>query len=325
MNKQAVLLLDFGGPKNLDAVKPFLLELFSDRAVIPLPFGRNFVARLITASRLSKVKAQYASIGGGSPLIAQTKKIAGALEKRFAATQLNFPVYTAMRYTEPSIRETLWQMVKDNIHEVVVLPMFPQFSFATTGSVFSELQKIAKSLAPYLTLTLVRQWSEEPEFILAWVQVIQEAIQKCADASNDKEPIHLLFSAHSLPVKLVTMKNDPYPKQIEQCIAKILQESGLKNPWHLSFQSKIGPVKWLGPSTMDKVKELGAQGVKKLVFIPISFLTDHIETLYEIDLLLIPEAQEAGVTTCVRTRALIQNPHLVSALEKIILSRLFPR
>ena len=320
MNKQAVLLLDFGGPSNLDAVGPFLTELFSDRAILPLPIGRKTIARLITACRLKKVQEQYQLIGGGSPLIPQTQKLARDLQKRLAQSGLHLPVYTAMRYTPPFIAETLWRMVQDDIHKMVVLPMFPQFSFATTGSVFGELEKILQKKAPDLKAIFVREWWQKEEFLLGWCQVIHRALASLP--SDAREGAHLLFTAHSLPVRLVKMKNDPYPGQIHQCVTKIIEMLGLSNAWHLSFQSKIGPVKWLGPSTMETVKKLGHQGVKNLIFIPISFLTDHIETLYEVDQLLIPEAKAAGVEQCVRTEALVQTPHLAQALEKIVLEKI---
>ena len=320
--KQAVLILDFGGPVDQQAVKPFLIELFSDKNIIPLPVGRRWVARLITALRLKKVKGQYAEIGGGSPLIEQSNQLVENLKSSFEKSGLFFPIYLAMRYTPPFIQDIVWQMVREDIREVVVIPMFPQFSFVTTGSVFEEFHKAVQRLAPTMQVTYVRQWWEEEEYLFAWSKVIFESLAKFS--KEEQGGVNLLFSAHSLPISLIKKKNDPYPTEIRKCAEKIIEKSGLKNPWHLSFQSKIGPVEWLGPSTDQKVKELGKSGVKNIVFIPISFLTDHIETLFEIDRLYMPQALKAGVQKGVRTEALIHSPHLLRAIEKMALARLLP-
>ena len=321
-SKQAVLILDFGGPVDQQAVKPFLIELFSDKNIIPLPVGRRWVARLITVLRLKKVMGQYAEIGGGSPLIEQSSRLVEKLKSSFEKSGLFFPVYLAMRYTPPFIQDVVWQMVREDIREVVVIPMFPQFSFVTTGSVFEEFHKAMQRLAPTMQVTYVRQWWEEEEYLFAWSKVIFSALEKFS--KEEQKNVHLLFSAHSLPISLIKKKNDPYPAEIRKCAEKIIEKSGLKNPWHLSFQSKIGPVEWLGPSTDEKVRELGKEGVQNLVFIPISFLTDHLETLYEIDQLYIPIALKSGVQKGVRTEALVHGEPLLHALEKIALTRLLP-
>ncbi len=308
-----VLLLNLGGPDSLEAVKPFLYNLFSDRTIIKLgpPFLQRPIAAFIATTRAGKTRAMYRLIGGKSPILDITKAQAAELEEvlNAGATQEDKPyrVYIGMRYWHPFIEDAVKQMHRDGIKNVIALGLYPHYSIATTGSSVEKLKEIMKNY-PSLSLRCIESWHDHPLYIEAVVEQINNGL-----AQFEGKP-DVLFSAHSLPQQFID-DGDPYLKEVVGTIAAITKKIGVK--WHLSFQSKSGPVKWLKPSTEHMLGELARKGVKDLLVVPISFVSDHIETLYEIDILYKDMATGLGINLK-RTESLNTSPTFIKALAQIV-------
>lgn len=316
----SVFLLDFGGPENKGEVRPFLKNLFSDALIFPFPFGQAIFADIISRFRAPRIEKQYAAIGGGSPLPAQSREIVRQLQENFSRANLDISVRAGMRYTEPSIPEILGQIAAEKPRGIVVIPMFPHYSTATTLSVLQEFQKAYDTLQLKIPVQWVEWWHTNAHFITGWCYSIKKALDQFPASKRDTIPI--LFSAHSLPESFVRERRDPYPAQIRECCETTLKYLGGNHEAFIAYQSKIGPVEWLKPSTVEFVRTLGARGVKDLVVAPISFITDHIETLFEIDREIIPEGMSAGIGQIVRCEALFHGPYLVQALEELALKKI---
>lgn len=316
----AVLLLDFGGPENLEEVRPFLKNLFSDANIMPFPVGQEIFAHIIAKFRSPKVIRQYEKIGGASPLPKQSRSIASQLEGALKKAGLDIQVFVGMRYTKPFISSVVEEITKLQPRGLIVIPMFPHYSTATTLSVLIEFQKAIDRLKISIPTQIVEWWHEQPQFIAAWCYTLTKALEQFDSKIRSQVPI--LFTAHGLPESFVTERKDPYPRQIKECSEKIMTYLGGDNPAYIAYQSKVGPMEWLKPSTIEFVKELGKREVKNLVIAPISFITDHIETLYEIDQEIIPEGRHAGIEKIVRTEALYYTPYLQKTLEELVLKRL---
>jgi len=314
-----VLLLNLGGPDSLQAVKPFLYNLFSDRQIIKLgpEFLQKPIAWLISTTRHKKTEGFYSLIGGKSPILDITNAQAKALEA--ALNQLSvFKVFVGMRYWHPLIEEVIPEIHNAGIRKLIVLSLYPQYSLATTGSSLSKFKEVASKYK--MEAFCIESWFNHPLYIEALVDVIRKGMdifpESMEHRAKDMEPdIHILFSAHSLPQKFID-EGDPYVQQIKGTIEEIARRIEIK--WHLSYQSKSGPVKWLEPSTDEKLKELAAKGVRNILVVPISFVSDHIETLYEIDILYRQLAEELGL--CLRrTESLNTHPVFIEAMRDIIM------
>ncbi len=309
-----VLLLNLGGPDSLDAVRPFLYNLFSDRDIIRLgpAFLQKPLAALISVLRAEKTRGMYRLIGGKSPILDITQSQAAALEKLlnsgYESDVKTYRVYIGMRYWHPFIDDTMKQMVRDGISKIIALGLYPHYSIATTGSSINNLKDVIKHY-PGISLHSVTSWYDHPVYIEAMVERI-----KCGLAMFETQP-EVLFSAHSLPQRFID-DGDPYLREIEGSISAITKKIDLR--WHLSFQSKSGPVKWLEPSTEHMIGELAGKGVKDLLVVPISFVSDHIETLYEIDILYRDLAAGLGINLK-RAESLNTSPTFIKALADIII------
>ncbi len=317
--KTGVILLNLGGPDSLDSVRPFLYNLFSDREIIKLgpSFFQKPIARLISILRSKKSKTMYSLIGGASPILEITGRQAVVLE-RFLNDQsenggYEFKVFTGMRYWRPFIEDTV-QLIKDSsITRCVALGLYPHYSKATTGSSFRELKRV---LTHYeIDCRYIKSWPEEPAYIESLKERIESAL---LEFGGDCDQI--IFSAHSLPVEFIE-SGDPYVDEILMtinCVKSMLPES-LK--FHLSYQSRSGPVKWLEPPTEEIINKLANRGVKKALVVPISFVSDHIETLYEIDILYKDLAMKQGLELK-RTESLNDHPLFIKALKDIVMKAL---
>jgi ferrochelatase len=308
-----VLLLNLGGPDSLDAVKPFLYNLFSDRTIIKLgpPFLQRPIAAFIAATRSGKTRSMYSLIGGKSPILDITKAQAAVLEEvlnsKARLEDKPYRVYIGMRYWHPFIEDAVRQMHRDGVRNVIALGLYPHYSIATTGSSVEKLKEIMKNY-PSLSLRCIESWYDHPLYIEAIVEQINNGLAQFAGKPE------VLFSAHSLPQQFID-DGDPYLKEIEGTIAAITKKIVIR--WHLSFQSKSGPVKWLEPSTEHMLGELARKGVKELLVVPISFVSDHIETLYEIDILYKDMAARLGINLK-RTESLNTSPTFIKALAEIV-------
>jgi ferrochelatase len=325
-----IILLNLGGPDSLQAVRPFLYNLFSDRNIIRLgpSFMQKPLAYLISTFRSKKTEKMYSFIGGKSPIVDITNAQAKALEEELkskiqsASGGLNsefvFKVYVAMRYWHPFTEEVIPDIYKKGMKKVVALSLYPHYSVTTTGSSVLKLKEVLKDYP--LETSYISEWFNHPLYIEALVDLIKEGMESFHMKSKIQNPksktdIHILFSAHSLPQEFID-RGDPYVDHVKGTISAITNV--LPVTWHLSYQSKTGPVKWLEPATEDKLKELARDGARNILVVPISFVSDHIETLYEIDILYKNMAQELGITLK-RVNSLNIHPVFIKALADMVI------
>jgi len=317
-----VLLLNLGGPERIEDVGPFLYNLFSDPEIIRLPVSamQKPFAWLISSLRSAKSRQAYRSIGGGSPLRRITKQQARELQTSLRQKGVDATSYVAMRYWHPFTESAIADLKADGVDEVVVLPLYPHFSISTSGSSFRELQRLRNTDQAFsrLPIRCIRSWYDHPGYIEALASLIAREIKACEDPSS----AHILFSAHGVPKSYVEDAGDPYQLEIVACSRLILQQLqqqlGHPNPFTLAYQSRVGPVEWLKPYTEAALQELGAQGVKDLVVVPISFVSEHIETLEEIDMEYRELAIAAGVKNFRRVPALDTDPAFIAALSDLV-------
>jgi ferrochelatase len=321
-----ILLLNLGGPDSLSAVKPFLFNLFSDREIIRLgpALLQKPIAYLISSLRGKKTEEAYSLIGGKSPIREITFAQAKALEALLSqapdsGTSDNsegLKVSVAMRYWHPLIEKVVPELYAEGIRKLIVLSLYPQYSVATTGSSLNKLREVTAKYG--IEIFTVLSWFDHPLYIDALVHSIGEGLKifgrtgSAPDESSSE--VHVLFSAHSLPVKFIE-EGDPYVDQIKCTINEIVKKINIS--WSLSYQSKSGPVQWLGPSTDKMIEDLAAQGKKNVLVVPVSFVSDHIETLYEIDILYKKMAEALGMRM-ERVESLNTSPLFISALQDIV-------
>jgi protoporphyrin/coproporphyrin ferrochelatase len=318
MGRVGVLLLNLGGPEKLEDVGPFLFNLFSDPEIIRLPVTwlQKPLAWLIASLRTKKSQQNYKSIGGGSPLRRITEAQANALAVVLKQQGVDAQIYIGMRYWHPFTEEAVECIKHDNIDKLVILPLYPQFSISTSGSSFRLLQRLRTQDPAFKRIdhTVVVSWYQRPGYLKAMADLIAQEIDKC----DRPETAHVFFSAHGVPVSYVEEAGDPYQQEIEDCTRLIMQTLGRPNPWSLAYQSRVGPVEWLQPYTEDALKDLGDKGIEELVVVPISFVSEHIETLEEIDIEYREIAEAAGIDRFNRVPALDTNPTFIADLADLV-------
>jgi len=322
-----IVLFQLGGPDSLEAVEPFLLNLFLDPDIIPLgPFGllRRPIAKLISSRRSIPVAVKYGQIGGRSPIGTLTERQRVRLVE--AVSPYIDPVaVTAMRYWHPFTSEAVETLRKSGpLDEIVLLPLYPHYSYATTLSSLKEWRRVAdqtkwEQAAGKPPERTINNFHDHPLYIQALVQRIGSVLRQFPDSSR----IHLVFSAHGLPMSLVE-KGDPYPKQIEETVHLICEMGAKHYPgWPrthlLCYQSRVGPAKWLQPPLTGTIERLGHEGVKEMLVVPISFVTEHIETLHEINIEAREEAKKLGIESFRMMPAVGDSPLFIAALKDLVL------
>jgi ferrochelatase len=296
---KALLLLAFGGPRSLDEVEPFLTRLFRGRKP--------------SSEQLERVKERYRLIGGSSPLPEITFKQAKALEDSLAARGYPFKSYVGMRYGHPLIEETLKKVVVDGIHEVIALPMAPFRSRTSTGAYIEEVNQIRRNMEEKIEISFIEGWHLHPLFIGAIQEKIEEGLMQFT--REEREKVHLIFSAHSLLKSLV--ENEPYVKDMKQSVQEVLKQTE-PIPWHIAFQSRgMGPEEWLGPDVESVLEELSKKKIQEILIVPIGFVSDHIEILYDIDILYRYKAKLLGMQLK-RTPSLNFSKRFIEALAAIV-------
>ncbi|KAL8503990.1 hypothetical protein ACS0TY_022644 [Phlomoides rotata] len=325
--KIGVILLNLGGPETLQDVQPFLFNLFADPDIIRLPrmfrFLQRPLAQLISVLRAPKSKEGYAAIGGGSPLRKITDEQANAIKLALEAKEVAANVYVAMRYWYPFTEEAVHQIKRDRITRLVVLPLYPQYSISTTGSSIRVLQEMFRddSYLSRLPVAIIQSWYQRKGYLKSMTALIEKELQTF---SNPEETM-IFFSAHGVPVSYVEDAGDPYRDQMEDCIFLIMQElksRGIKNDHTLAYQSRVGPVQWLKPYTDEVLVELGQRGVKSLLAVPVSFVSEHIETLEEIDMEYRELALESGIVNWGRVPALNCTSSFISDMADAVIEAL---
>jgi len=318
MGRVGVLLLNLGGPDELEDVRPFLYNLFSDPEIIrlPVPWLQKPLAWFISATRSRKSEENYKQIGGGSPLREITQSQAQSLQQQLNDQGIEAQVYVGMRYWHPFTEEAVARIKRDKPEKLVILPLYPQFSVSTSGSSFRVLEQIWRedSTLQQIPYTVIPSWYDEPGYLQAMANLIAHELDKF----SDPEQVHVFFSAHGVPVSYVEEAGDPYQSEIEECSELIMKTLNRPNDYTLAYQSRVGPVEWLKPYTEQALAELGEKGVRDLLVVPISFVSEHIETLQEIDIEYRDIAYEAGIENFHRVPALNTDPTFIWALSNCV-------
>jgi ferrochelatase len=311
-DKTALLLLQMGGPDSLDAVEPFLLNLFTDRDIIKLgpALLQPFIARRIVKKRAPKVKGYYREIGGKSPIRELTEAQGRGLQELLGE---EFCPFVAMRYSRPSTLEALSAIKKEGISRIVAVSLYPHYSRTTTGSSLNELQRILNQSKASFSLNYIDRFYNHPLYIEALSEKVQQGLASFPDLGK----VEIVFSAHSLPQSVID-EGDPYLSHIQETVRLVMERIGGGVSHQLAFQSKASPVKWLEPSTEEMMKTLASRGRKELLMVPLSFVSDHIETLYEIDVQYREEALELGIERFVRSESLNSSPLFLACLADLV-------
>ena len=314
--KISVVLFQLGGPDSAAAVEPFLYNLFCDPDIINFFgawFARRPLARYIARKRAGVVREHYDAIGGHSPIRLLTERQARALEVALAP-HCNARCFIAMRYWNPLTAEAVAEVNASGAAELVLLPLYPQYSFATTSSSLKEWKRLYNPNGNAPRAHVIEKFFNHPLYI----QSVAEKIALTLTHFDDPGSAHIVFSAHGLPLSLIE-RGDPYAKHVAETVRLVMQLGAWKNAHTLCFQSKVGRRKWLTPSLTETIENLARSGEKKLLVVPIAFVTEHIETLHEINIEAREEAHKLGVEQFEMMPAVGDSPTFISALADLVL------
>ncbi len=323
-----VVLMNLGGPDKLADVEPFLYNLFMDPAIIDIPVGgvfRHWLCQFVSKTRAKSVSKDYELIGGGSPINRLTREQARSLEdflnERFSeATGARFRTYVAMRYWHPRSEAAAKEMQADGVDKVILLPLYPQYSKTTTGASLVYWKALEEEEEiPQWPTTFVHEYAANPKYVQALSERIDEGLQRFPKAVRPE--VHLLFSAHGTPLKEMKQRRDPYCCLVHSTVDQVMKRRAHDRPFHVAFQSKVGPAEWLTPSTPDQLEALAHEGHAAVLVIPVAFVTDHIETSYELDIEVREEAEAAGITHYEVTSGLNSHPLFIEALAEATMAQ----
>jgi protoporphyrin/coproporphyrin ferrochelatase len=313
VQKMAVVLFNLGGPDSLEAIEPFLYNLFSDPDIFNLPFGQKLFAKMISSRRAPKVANEYKLIGGKSPIGMWTETQRSMLEENLRKDFSLIDVHVAMRYWKPLTDETVAKVEKENYGKIILLPLYPHYSITTTGSSFNEWKRHFKGDASILKL--INNYYVNEKYVSAINERINETILRFPE--NVRREIQIVFSAHGTPVSLVK-KGDPYSSHIKETVKAVMNARNHSHEHHLCFQSKVGPLKWLEPATKTMIEKLSAEGKKNLLIVPISFVSDHVETLFELDIEYRHVADKCGIENYIVMKGLNDSNLFIEALTELV-------
>ena len=317
--KIGVILFNLGGPDKLSAVKPFLFNLFNDPAIIGAPNPiRYFLAKLISSRREKTAKEIYSFMGGKSPILEETDQQKNLLEKMLKKEKHIYKVFISMRYWKPFINETLTDVMTWNPDEIILLPLYPQFSTTTSGSSLNSWKKEIDRKKYKVPTKIICCYPEDKDFISAHVDEINKVLKIAKNKNKNKKEIRLLFSAHGLPEKIIK-KGDPYQNQVEKTVSKVLASLNKDEfLYTICYQSKVGPLKWIGPSTEEEIIKASKKN-EVIILIPIAFVSEHSETLVELDIEYKEAALNNGCELYLRTPALGKNNFFIKSLANLVL------
>jgi protoporphyrin/coproporphyrin ferrochelatase len=308
-----VVLFQLGGPDTPEAIEPFLYNLFCDPDIIDFPFariGRKPLAKLISTTRAKKVQHHYRAIGGASPIRRFTERQAIALQEKLVSDGVDANCFVAMRYWHPFTSEAIDQFHASGCDEIVLLPLYPQYSSTTTGSSLNEWQRLFDDNIP---VHCVQTFYRHPLYLDALVEKVDEALTRFPESG----PPEIVFSAHSVPLSVIA-KGDPYQRHIEETVDLLMERGGWRNRHRLCYQSKVGASKWLQPSLHRTIRDLAAERVREVCIVPIAFVSDHVETLGEIDHEAREEAAALGIQQFEMTSGLNDSPTFIAALADLV-------
>ena len=322
--KTGIMMLNMGGPASLEEVGPFLSRLFHDKDLIPLPAQKQ-LAPWITKRRTPKIVEQYRQIGGGSPITKWTEYQGTEMVKlldTMCPESAPHKHYIGFRYTHPLTENTLEQMEADGIERAIAFTQYPQYSCSTTGSSLNAIYRYYEQLGKPSNIqwSVIDRWPTHPGLVQAFTQTILDELEQFpADVRDD---VVIIFSAHSLPMSVVN-RGDPYPQEVGSTVQHVMQQLNYSNQYRLCWQSKVGPSAWLGPQTDESIEGLIKNGNKNILLVPIAFTSDHIETLYELDIEYIDDlARKAGVENIRRSQSMNDNPIFIQALADMVKSHM---
>jgi len=310
----ALILLNMGGPDSLEAVEPFLYNLFCDRELIQLPAGallQKPFAKVISHFRSKKVVENYRTIGGKSPLLEWTQKQAAGIAKRLGE---RFKPYVIMRYWHPRAEDVLSEIKAAGIDTAVVVSMYPYYTGATTGSSVNDFKRAAAKVHPELEYQLIKEWFDWSGYLDALANRVTEGLETFHDLMRDE--VQIVFSAHALPQKFID-RGDPYQEQVEATALEVMQRVG-HNDWTIAYQSRSGPVKWMEPGTDEVLNDLAEAGHRAVLMVPVSFVSDHIETLDEIDVEYRHLATSQGIVNFCRAPSLNDHNDFLDAMADLV-------
>jgi protoporphyrin/coproporphyrin ferrochelatase len=311
----AVFLLNLGGPQTLDEVRPYLFQLFADPKIIQLPAViRLPLAALISTLRAPSSRSKYALIGNGSPLVKGTREQGEALQTLLGP---GFSCHLAMRCGKPSTQQAVTEALEQGATRAVALPLYPQYARATT---LSSLEELRERWPKALPLFEVQSYPDDPGFIAAAGACLDEALAQLSAEDGARRLV--VFSAHGLPMRDIEA-GDPYESEVQRTARALAAHSGLREgEWQLTYQSRVAPLKWLGPDTVQFVKANARD--RAMVFVPVAFVSEHLETLYDLDILARQAAEQAGARTVVRARAVGARPAFIAALAELVRGAVVP-
>ena len=318
-----IVMMNLGGPKNLDEVQPFLLELFADREIIQLPM-QDQLGPFIARRRTKGVQKNYQDIGGGSPILRWTEEQGrGMCERLDVLSPETAPhkFYVAFRYVQPKSEDALQAMARDGVKRAVAFTQYPQFSCATTGSSLNELWRAARrvGLQNEFEWSVIDRWPTHPRFIEAMTDTVRQGLEQFSP--EDRDDVLIVFSAHSLPMSVIN-RGDAYPQEVGASVHEVMKRLDFSHEYLLSYQSEVGPVPWLGPSTETVIEQLGAKKRRNVLIVGIAFTSDHIETLHELDIEYGELAHEVGITNYERAPAFNGMPLFQEALAEVVAEHL---
>lgn len=315
MKKIGIVLLNLGGPDSIEAIEPFLYNLFRDPDIFNLPFGQKLFAKIISNRRAPKVAEEYKLIGGKSPINEWTEKQRLMLERNLKEkySDIHIDVLTAMRYWNPITKETADCVSRNDYDKVVLLPLYPHFSISTTGSSFNEWKRVYKG--DFSKVCYVNNYYDDNNYIKAINERINQTLLKFNE--EIRSDVQIVFSAHGTPVSMVK-SGDPYSLHIKATVDKVMEMRNDSHEHHLCYQSKVGPVKWLEPGTDTMIRELSEKGKKHLLIVPISFVSDHVETLFELDIEYRHVADKVNIKSYIVMEGLNDSETFIQSLSEIV-------
>ena len=313
--KKAIILFNLGGPDSLDAVQPFLFNLFNDPAIISLPWILRYpLAKFISKRRTPIAKAIYAEMGGKSPILEETQKQSHAIEQALEQEQDEYKCFIVMRCWNPRAADVIKKVKEFNPQQIILLPLYPQYSNATSGSSIKEWSDICKKEKFNIETKTICCYPTEKDFILSYADLIKEKVNL-----NKLSETTIIFSAHGLPENKIK-QGDPYQWQVENTVEHLVKKLSIKNlNYILSYQSRVGPLKWIGPSTETIIKQ-EAKKRKIIVVVPVAFVSEHSETLVELDIEYKKLATDNGSKDYIRVPAVTTNKDFINSLKSNILS-----
>ena len=318
MSKIGIILAQLGGPRDQREVEPFVRAIFADPDLVPLPGGplaSKVFGWAVAKARGPFVRKNYRLIGGGSPILEITLAQGRMLEETLRQRGHDAHVSVAMRYTRPDTYDAVRELIRAGVERIILLPLYPQYSAATTGSSENELRRVLEELEVAVPLEVVRTWYDHPSYLDFQAKLVTEMLE--TRPAEQRHGAAVLFSAHGLPESVVA-KGDPYPEETAATVKAVIERIPYEIDARLGYQSRTKPVKWIGPGTEHVLADFAGDGFDTVGMVAVSFVTDHIETLYEVDMLFRDQAEKVGIHNYYRSEMMNDRPEVGPMLADVL-------